>query len=52
MNPRYFGPWFGIVAVDYHPVSVSQTANVSQTAVAFGGSATNAAVTSLSSNVG
>jgi hypothetical protein len=44
-------PWFNLVSVDYRPIDVTQTANVSQTAVAFGGSATNAAVTSLSSNI-
>ena len=46
----YEFPWFSFVQVNYRPVDVTQTANVSQTAVAFGGNATNASVVSLSSN--
>ena len=44
-------PWFSIVDVRYAPVDVTQTLDVHQTAVAFGGNATNASVANLVSNV-
>ena len=46
-------PWIAPISldIDVSPVTVTQIAVVTQTAVAFDGSAINAAATSLSSNI-